>query len=82
MYSRLTANYSPQTAFAGGNTAEKLLKFGVEAFWNPLKDRAGRVFGRVNYIMSTSDSQKKNHFFQIQLGYSLLLSKAIKTAKE
>ncbi len=80
-YSRLTANYSPQTSFSGENKAEKILKFGIEAYWNPLKDRAGRIFGRVNYIMSTLNSEKKNHFFQVQLGYSLLLSKAIESGK-
>jgi hypothetical protein len=81
LYSRLTANYSPQTSFAGGKTAEKILKFGGEAYWNPLKEKAGRIFGRINYVMSTVNSEKKNHFFQIQLGYSLLLSKAINGGK-
>jgi hypothetical protein len=82
LYSRFIVNYSPQTSFAGGNTAEKFIKCGAQAFWNPLKDRAGRIFGRINYMMSVSDSQKENHFFQVQLGYSVLLSKAIKSGKE
>ena len=78
---RLISNYSPQTPFADGNNTEKILKFGTEVYWNPLKDKAGRLFGRVNYIMSTLNSDKKNNFLQVQLGYSVLLSKAIKSRK-
>lgn len=76
---RLTANYSPQTTFVEGNKAEKILRFGAEAFFNPLNDKAGRIFGRINYMMSTISTEKKNNFFQVQLGYSILLSKAIKS---
>ena len=82
LVTRVWVNYSPQTNFNDNNIAKWFWRVGGEVYWNPLNERAGRLFGRVNYLMPLYTSEKKDHFFQIQLGYSILLTKAIKSSKE
>lgn len=75
---RTWVNFSPQTRFTATKDANWFVKVGCEVFWNPLNDKAGRLFGKVNYILPVEAIEKRNHFFQVQLGYSVLLSKALK----
>jgi hypothetical protein len=83
LYGRASVEYSPQTDFNTHTSATDsinfanaigFIRFGAEAFWNPLGDRAGRLFARCNYTFATRSSEKKNHFFQLQFGYSIILS--------
>jgi hypothetical protein len=76
LYCRLIDNYSPQTA---GNTKGRFFfKIGAEVFWNPWNSEANRLFARMNYLVATRQKDKPSDFFQLQIGYSVLLSSLIK----
>jgi hypothetical protein len=51
----------------------------VSIFWNPSGNEAGRIFGRARYTTEFEDRQKG--FFQLQVGYTLLLSQLAKNGK-
>jgi hypothetical protein len=48
----------------------------MTVYWNPLNAPGNRIFGRVTYFADVKDT--RNPFFQVQLGYSLLISQLIK----
>lgn len=77
VYVRAILQYSPQTDFNDQARALWYLRFGGEVYWNPFGDIANRIFGRVNYTFSTKNIEKKAHYSQIQLGYSVLLTKLV-----
>jgi hypothetical protein len=79
LYCRIIDNYSPQTAFADNTKGRIFIKFGTEVFWNPWNNDANRLFARMNYLFATRQTDKPNDFFQLQIGYSVLLSSLIKT---
>lgn len=76
-YSRFSNQFSPQTDFNSQDKKVLFLRMGGEVYWNPFGDAANRVFGRINYTIGLNQSEKKNSFSQVQIGYSTLLSKAI-----
>lgn len=78
---RLSFQYSPQTDFNDQHKVSKFLRLGTEIYWNPFDEPANRVFGRINYMMGVSSKEKKNNFSQVQIGYSLLVSKALGKGK-
>ena len=54
------------------------VKFSADFYWHPFKEEANRLFARVNYYTPTSDLSKNENFFQVQIGYSIMLSDLIK----
>jgi len=76
-YTRFAIQFSPQTDFKDQDKGATFFRIGGEIFWNPSGDAANRIFGRINYTMGLSTVEKKNAFSQVQIGYSVLLSKAI-----
>lgn len=78
---RLIKLFSPSTKEYSETINQQyfnFMKFSVDFYWNPLENSASRFFARVNYITSTNNLDKKDQFFQVQVGYSLLLSDLIK----
>lgn len=75
VYGRAIVQYSPQTDFNGQNKDFWFLRFGGEVYWNPFGDQANRLFARMNYIFSSRLEEKKSHYAQVQIGYSVILSK-------
>ncbi|WP_286883526.1 MULTISPECIES: hypothetical protein [Sphingobacterium] len=53
------------------------MRYSVDLFWNPAKEKANRLFLRMNYVDPTNGSYKKEGFLQAQFGYSLLFSELI-----
>lgn len=68
--------YSPQTDFNNQDGERLFIKPSVGIFWNPLGNEASRIFGRIAYNVDTKD--KKEHFLQVQFGYSLQLTSLVK----
>ena len=75
LYIRLIKQSSPQTDFDNQGKIYTFWKLGAEVFWSSKSDRANKVFGRFNYVSSTNEVDRKNHFLQVQIGYSIILSK-------
>jgi hypothetical protein len=73
--SRFFWNWSPQMELMNQESGELFIRPSFGIFWNPLGNKANRLFGRVIYTVDTRDA--KNSFFQVQFGYSLVLSKLI-----
>lgn len=59
------------------NDERRFFKIGGEIFWNPFQDPASRIYARLNYIFTNEKVDPKNDFLQVQLGYSVLLSKLL-----
>jgi len=74
LFSPSTQNYSEYL----NNQYFNFLKFGADFYWYPFNEKANRLFARVNYITPTLSIDKKNAFFQFQIGYSVMLSDLIK----
>ncbi len=53
-------------------------RFQIDFCWHPVNNKANRIFARINYFTPTNSAEKKNDFFQAQIGYSILLSDLIK----
>jgi hypothetical protein len=75
LYGRLLLQYSPQTSFNGQGNALWFARFGGEIYWNPFGDEANRIFARINYVFALKHDEKQQQYSQLQLGYSVLLSK-------
>lgn len=73
--SRFLWNYSPETDFNKQEKERMFISPQVDLSWYPAGNKASRIFGRFSYTMDTED--KKNHFLQLQFGYSILLSELI-----
>jgi len=78
MCARVLVQYSPQTGYDGNSNAVWYLKLSGEVFYNPSSDGTNRIFGRLGYILPMKHDEKKNLYFQLQFGYSVLLSKLLK----
>jgi hypothetical protein len=76
-YFRCIDQFSPQTDWNKNNLGHLFGRFGAEVFWNPFDNKANRVFARMNYTFATSKNDTKNSFFQLQFGYSVLLSSLV-----
>lgn len=73
--SQFILNHSPQTDFNNQNKKIVFINPQIDISWHPLGNTASRIFGRISYVADTSD--KKNHFMQLQFGYSILLSELV-----
>lgn len=71
---RVLSQYSPQTRFNDNGEAAVFCKTGIEFYWNPLENRAGRIFGRGYYVVPFDGDEIENQFLQLQIGYSVRLS--------
>lgn len=71
--------YSYQTDFAGNGGERLFINPAFNVYWNPQKNSASRLFGRVNYFIDTKD--KPNAFLQVQVGYALRLTDVGKNNK-
>jgi hypothetical protein len=78
LYARWIDNFSPQTPWNNNSKGRVFIKAGAEVFWNPWNNEANRLFARMNYLVATKQTDKPNDFFQLQIGYSLLLSSLVK----
>jgi len=77
-YVRMIDQFSPSTPWDDKSSGVVFFRIGAEAYYSSLSDKANRIFGRINYTVSTKQEDKRNHFFQFQIGYSLLLSNVLK----
>lgn len=59
---------------------QPLLRLGVTAYWNPLKNPSSRIFARVNYFQDLKDNN--DPFVQVQLGYSAVISSLLRGSKK
>ena len=59
------------------NDQRRFFKLGGEIFWNPFNEPANRIYAKVNYMFTNEKVDLKNDFLQVQLGYSLLISKLL-----
>jgi len=78
---RLSKLFSPQTEHLIQETPTTFFNFiriKTEVYWSPFAEKASRLFARFNYFTNTNSFDKPNHFYQVQIGYSLLISDLIK----
>lgn len=69
-------NWSPQTTFEKWDFSHLFLRPSFLIYWNPLGNKASRLFGRISY---TADVREKSHsYLQAEVGYSLVLTKLVK----
>lgn len=73
--SRFLWNYSPQTDFGNQHKERFFISPQIDLSWYPVGNKSSRIFLRSSYTVDTSD--KKNHFLQLQFGYSILLSELV-----
>lgn len=72
---RMFRQYAPQLS-DGLRGGRYIWRPQMTVYWNPLNAPGNRIFGRVTYYSDIKDTQ--NPFFQIQVGYSILISQLIK----
>jgi hypothetical protein len=77
-YIRFLDQFSPQTDWGNNSQGHLFFRVGAELYFNPWNNTANRLFARCNYTFATSKDDDKNNFFQLQLGYSVLLSSLFK----
>ena len=78
---RYSNSYLPKNDFTKDKKLGEFYRFGVEIYYNPLTDKPSRIFARVLYTLPTVRVDQKNSFFQLQIGYSILLTKLLDKKK-
>jgi hypothetical protein len=75
---RFIDDYSAQTPWNNNASSRIFWRAGAEVYWNPFNSKANRLFARTYFLFANKQADKPNSFFQLQLGYSLLLSSLVK----
>jgi hypothetical protein len=69
--------YMPPNAYTGDKDCVNFVRINAEFYYNPFDNRSSRLFAKVNYIMSGRLKEQKDNYFQVQIGYSVQLSKLL-----
>lgn len=74
---RYIKQYLPKNDFTSESGPVEFYKISGELYYNPIGKRASRVFAKACYTFIGNTIDRKNAFFQLQVGYSVLLTKLI-----
>lgn len=70
-------SYMPSNEFTSDIKDNFYWKVNAEIYYNPFGNKANRMFAKLNYTLSTIKKEQKDNYFQLQLGYSVLLTKLL-----
>lgn len=67
--------FMPQNDFSNDEGCLNMMRINAEFYYNPFNNKSGRIFGKLGYTLSGRENEQKHNFFQLQVGYTVQLSK-------